>query len=155
MRETSAYNKRLYVLREMGFKSYAEYLENPLWKSIRREELDKNPFCKVCESRSNEVHHRSYSRMVMKGIDRNQLVSLCSECHRSIEYGDNGKKLSLHQANAKLDRKLNKRHSTSFGKRHPENVIPMKPKRVTSKTRFLPTLEGDRMNYRHMTMHNV
>lgn len=98
------YRRRDLALRELGFSSYSEYLGSPLWKDIRRRTLDRDGCrCVACGGPALQVHHRSYSKAVLLGFDLAFLVSICGECHRGIEVSRSGKKLTLADANARLN----------------------------------------------------
>lgn len=78
-----------------------DYLQSEKWRSIRRRVLDRDELCRMCGSVATTVHHLSYSPRVLDGLDDAQLVSLCADCHRHIEF-DGERKLTLSEANARL-----------------------------------------------------
>jgi hypothetical protein len=69
------------------------YLRSPLWRDTIRPRIlqrDQNR-CRHCGSETNiEVHHRAYTSSVMKGQDDDLLISLCANCHRRVEFDENG-----------------------------------------------------------------
>lgn len=82
-------------LKELGFFSYRRYMRSNLWRSIRRRKIKQDgPFCAACSCIGEDVHHRSYSRAVLRGDDLSQLILLCRACHRSIEFDEKGEKRS-------------------------------------------------------------
>lgn len=115
-RET--YALRDYELQRLGFASYYEYLASDLWFAIRLVVYERDRYrCKLptCTGKSKkvQVHHLSYSRETLLGIDPGSLVTLCIDCHKVVEF--NGKqKLSLDDSRKKAVRlllKLKKRVS--------------------------------------------
>lgn len=93
-------------LRELGYRSYREYINSDDWKSISREKLAETPNCQRCGKKANQVHHTDYSFEVILGIDRTKLVSLCGACHRAIEFDTSGPKAGkrgLYSANSALE----------------------------------------------------
>lgn len=91
------------IIQRMGFRSYAEYLNSDLWKSIRRRAMKKAcRRCAVCKNDAFEVHHNSYAESVLVGFDISKLTCLCRTCHDLIEFDSNGNKRSLTMANTAL-----------------------------------------------------
>jgi hypothetical protein len=99
----NSYRKRDLVLRDLGFSGYAEYLSSPLWESIRSRVLDRDEHsCVRCGSRAWQVHHSSYSSMVLLGEDLVGLHSVCRECHELAEFLPSGSKATMEEANERL-----------------------------------------------------
>jgi len=93
-----AYETRDETLRGMGFSSYDEYRESRLWAWIRRQALRRDKKrCRICRGRAEEVHHNSYRLAVLQGRSLGDLFSLCSECHRRVEF-EGGRKRSFEEA---------------------------------------------------------
>lgn len=95
--------------RPRGIRShtqYERYLQSPFWRQIRKRILSRdNKTCAICRKEANVVHHKSYSKEVMDGINDSELISLCTGCHERIEFNivdGNKKKNSLTEANEKL-----------------------------------------------------
>lgn len=99
--EYQQYFDRNARLSELGYRSYAEYLQSDDWKKIRNEVLEQTPTCVACANVACQVHHLNYSNRVLLGIAREYLVSICRGCHEAIEI-DNGEKRSLPAANTIL-----------------------------------------------------
>ena len=100
------YNARDSRLRRMGFASYYDYLDSPLWRSIRQEVFAKHKgVCYACKSRAQVIHHRNYRQEVLAGKDLNaeDVVPVCRLCHRIAEVLDSGDKLCIEDANRRLD----------------------------------------------------
>jgi hypothetical protein len=97
-----AYSERNEVLRNMGFKSYTEYLDSNRWKSIRSKVLGGNPNCCKCDAIATQVHHSRYTNANLVGISLEYLHAVCRDCHEHAEFDQNKKKLSLKQANIRL-----------------------------------------------------
>jgi 5-methylcytosine-specific restriction protein A len=70
-------------LQALGFKSYSEYLNNPIWKSKRDFYIKRHPFCEKCKKvNSVLVHHLHYNNVGNEsGRD---LMALCKKCHNKI-----------------------------------------------------------------------
>lgn len=70
--------------RERRRAVYSAYLKTPHWRALRREILARdNHRCRECKSTEHvEVHHLAYERL---GHERGEdLVTLCSRCHRTV-----------------------------------------------------------------------
>lgn len=101
------YKARDRVLATMGFASYSAYLESDLWKRIRSKILSESKnCCKSCRGMANQVHHVSYARDVLEGRDLQKLVPICENCHRGIEFNQDGTKRTHKQANEDLFKRL-------------------------------------------------
>ena len=65
----------------LGFKTYSDYLQNPIWISKRDLFLSQNPKC-ICGKKAFLVHHKHYKTVGSEsGKD---LISLCYDCHKKI-----------------------------------------------------------------------
>ena len=98
------YDRRNAILAEMGFVSYKEYLASDLWKKIRRTVLCDGNACLVCGKRANQVHHTKYTLANLSGESLEGMVPICRECHQNIEFNRKQQKVSLFNANRKLDK---------------------------------------------------
>jgi hypothetical protein len=79
------------ILELLGYSSYENYLSRVLWKRIKQRVLERDDAtCRRCKGKATLVHHRSYSRDVLEGLDDSQLVSICEGCHHVVEFYDNG-----------------------------------------------------------------
>ncbi len=74
-------------LRAMGFPSYADYLQSPLWASIRaRVVADAGGVCSGCGAdKGVQVHHRAYDPATLKGEQLHAMSALCFRCHSRME----------------------------------------------------------------------
>lgn len=98
-----AYNKRNETLRDLGFDSYADYLNSGRYRRIKTIVMVKACKCCVaCKKQANQIHHTSYDRDVLIGRDITKCLAICGECHENIEFDKNGTKLPLIAANRKL-----------------------------------------------------
>lgn len=108
------YIRRNKILKRIGYQSYKQYLESDLWKKIRQSVMDayKNT-CVICKRRATQAHHVEYSYPSLIGKSPWYLVALCENCHKSIEFFQNGDKASLAMVNAKLkhDQTIFRRHT--------------------------------------------
>lgn len=98
-----AYKDRDILLLELGFRSYTDYLNSSLWMGIRHRCFKTMPNCCICSQETEVIHHRRYDRDILLGKSAAGLIPLCHTCHDVIEL-DGRKKLSLEEANTKLDR---------------------------------------------------
>ncbi len=90
-------------LKELGFSSYSDYLESPMWKAIQVRALERaKGKCACCGDRATQVHHRAYDVATMRGAVPKNLVALCRVCHRAIEFGKTNK-LGTETANERLE----------------------------------------------------
>jgi hypothetical protein len=96
------YTRRDALLKELGFASYAEYLQSDLWARIRRRVLGRyRSKCQACGGPASEVHHKHYSLKVLSGKHIIGLKAICRECHARIEFAD-GMKTALPVANRRM-----------------------------------------------------
>lgn len=74
------------LLRELGFRSYAEYLASPLWRSIRQRVYEaKGRVCLACEINiAEDIHHDRYDRDTLMGRSLKHLRPLCRHCHEIV-----------------------------------------------------------------------
>lgn len=81
LRKVRKQNKRL--RRQVGSKSYQDYLESPHWQHLRRMYITSKSQCCGCNSKKNLVlHHIYYSRL---GDERTgDLAILCASCHDKL-----------------------------------------------------------------------
>lgn len=91
-------SKGIHSLQEMD---YSNYLRSRLWEKIRLWVLDRDKHtCQVCLSRKKsslskfDVHHRNYDLPALEGRNCNALVTLCRQCHKKIEYHEDGERRS-------------------------------------------------------------
>jgi len=97
------YAKRNNRLRAMGYASYQEYLNSPLWKSIRSRVLERDKgLCIACGNRASVAHHGNYSHAALSGRSIQGIYSLCNRCHEFIEFDKDGRKLHLRETHRKL-----------------------------------------------------
>lgn len=108
----ATYAKRDELLLRLGFASYADYLTSVLWAEIREAVLDRdNRQCRICDRKARAVHHIDYSEATMIGDSLESLVSVCHNCHKKIEFNEEGKKHTLFQARKMYHRLCNKTFS--------------------------------------------
>ena len=65
------------------WKEYREHLKSPEWDAIRKQAMSRDGhLCQDCGRQvATEVHHLSYDNVGEESPE--ELVSLCSECHRN------------------------------------------------------------------------
>jgi 5-methylcytosine-specific restriction endonuclease McrA len=71
-------------LHNSTYYKYVTHLQSDYWRNIRRKALERdNEICQECmQAKATEVHHLTYRNMGNEPLE--DLVSLCSRCHRSI-----------------------------------------------------------------------
>lgn len=94
------YSKRNDTCKKIGFKSYAAYLDSPLWKSIRKRVFSfKGGDCVSCGGKANQIHHSEYTYENLSGKTFDGLYPVCGDCHHSAEFSNDGDKRSIDEAN--------------------------------------------------------
>jgi hypothetical protein len=95
-----AYKARDKALKELGFKTYREYLLSDLWKSIRNARLAMGDSCSCCDGKAEVVHHDTYYKKLLMGDEQSikkDLYPLCNSCHYRVEF-DGARKRSCGEA---------------------------------------------------------
>jgi 5-methylcytosine-specific restriction endonuclease McrA len=106
VRDWFEYKIRAESLTKLGFSSYQAYLNSDLWNGIRNAIMDRDSrTCGICRQTANHVHHFSYTRPVLLGLELDQLVSLCAQCHRRLEFTINGYKRTPTETRIQFDRR--------------------------------------------------
>lgn len=92
-----SYETRNSILSDMGFGSYADYLNSDLWSGIRRLIwARRGSICVLCRSNNaSELHHNSYNRDDLDGTVLFHIHPICNRCHKKIEFDSNGCKRSF------------------------------------------------------------
>ena len=104
------------MLKELGFDSYAEYLDSDLWRSIReRVFYEKGRRCTCCSKMASQVHHAEYTDENLAGDNLDELFPVCGECHRKTHF-KRGKFRSQRASKQSLNRRKNSNRGKS--KRH-------------------------------------
>lgn len=107
-----SYTQRNALLPQLGFPTYADYLNSELWAEIRDAILDRDKrYCKMCGRRAFVVHHIDYAETMLLGESLDSLVSLCHSCHQDIEFTKEGRKRTLLQAMGFYHKRLKKQSS--------------------------------------------
>ena len=87
------YEQRNILLRELGYPTYALYLQSQLWSFIRHHAYRiHGSCCRLCPRRATTIHHLSYTRDVLLGNDLSLLAPLCHRCHNQVEFGGKHKR---------------------------------------------------------------
>jgi hypothetical protein len=74
---------------------YDRYLRSAHWKRIRQRIMKRDGhLCVCCDGRASEIHHLTYEIKVLDGEDDTKLAAICKECHRQLEFNNDGKKRS-------------------------------------------------------------
>lgn len=135
----NSYEQRDKILLDMGFTSYAEYLESKLWARIRRRVYKVCQKC-PCGKDATEIHHRSYKRQFLQGRGKifQFLTPVCRECHEHIEF-DGERKTSLDEANSRLDKIREKAEAKKIRMPPQTRTKPKKKKHIKKKRHFRKT----------------
>lgn len=97
--DNSTYSNRDKNLRSMGFKSYGDYLNSPLWRMIRAGAYKKyDNRCFLCRKPAECIHHTSYSRKTLEGYAQRFLYPLCHEHHDLVEMDENKQKRGIDES---------------------------------------------------------
>jgi 5-methylcytosine-specific restriction endonuclease McrA len=101
---SETWQRRSKRLKELGYNSYAEFLESDYWAGVKAKARRRKHFrvCKMCGSTKNiNLHHRSYKQLgqVHELIN---IVALCQECHKSIHDVAAGSAVSVRIATRKI-----------------------------------------------------
>lgn len=116
----NSYKDRNVLLLELGYKTYYDYLQSDLWKTIRtRVYTTKGDKCTLCPTKASFIHHRAYSKNVLLGKDIKPLVPICSDCHQKVEFKKTGKKRKLDEVQVRFD---NLKVGIKRGKKSPKKV---------------------------------
>lgn len=78
----NAYVERDLNVGLLGFASYADYLDSPLWASIRAKVTGA---CVRCGKERRQVHHAAYDLETLKGERFDTLIPACQGCHDRAE----------------------------------------------------------------------
>jgi len=112
-RRRDEYGGRNRLLQQLGWTSYREYLDSPLWEKIRSRVLARGS-CVLCGRPPSQVHHLRYTKDALRGRDDSQLVAICRGCHFTIEFRQRDReKLSPRQVRAKLNGLITKRRKAT------------------------------------------
>jgi hypothetical protein len=83
---------RKQILKDIGFKSYQQYLSSPLWKTIRKHIWKRDcGICRACPNKAKCIHHMSYSNYTFQGMAPHLLVCLCDKHHKQVHKIPEGK----------------------------------------------------------------
>jgi hypothetical protein len=100
-------------IRAMGFTTYEDYLNSPLWEKIRGAVLLRDNYrCWCCHKAAAQVVHlRNWNRSTLKGEDLLFVVSLCKSCENMALFNEDGSKT---ENPSRVDQKLTKRTRQLF-----------------------------------------
>lgn len=98
----SPYKERDRYLVTLGFKSYRDYLDSNLWKSIRLRVMQRDGNkCQCCQGPAVQVHNKRYGLGQLNGMTLDEMVAICIDCHQAIEFTGE-RKNSLKETNERL-----------------------------------------------------
>lgn len=81
-------------------RKWQKFYSNKLWKQLREQKLNDQPICEICLmsgiiTPATETHHTvAFSRGETEEeqwklfLDYNNLMSICTQCHRQIHYNN-------------------------------------------------------------------
>lgn len=96
------YQLRDFILKQIGYSSYREYLSSERWKKIRLRVLRKDNFvCRSCGCHATQVHHSRYDKRVLLGQSLRGLWSSCAACHAEGEF-DGDRKTTTAECNERM-----------------------------------------------------
>lgn len=96
------YRVRSRALKKLGFATYQQYLQSPLWAEIRERVLRRSGWkCFACKGVATQVHHKKYTIRTLSGAETRTLAAICRPCHQLIEF-DGEQKVDLRKANWRL-----------------------------------------------------
>ena len=122
------FKKRNRRLARMGFKSYHQYLQSDLWRSIRVRVMAKyKGLCMICKEPATEVHHQSYGNRILRGRSLAGLRALCSECHHEHEFEED-KKLPFNEVTQIVAESIRGRRGVKGVRREKPKPERQKPK---------------------------
>lgn len=102
------YEERDFLLKDLGYSNYNDYLKSPLWQKIKHKLLSKQSKCKVCFNQATVLHHIKYNKETLLGETLEHLIPLCKFCHHYIEFDNKNNKETLNKTNNKLSQILKK-----------------------------------------------
>ena len=81
------------VYNEKNHKSYRDYLKSNEWKTIARKVRKRDKYkCVLCNNISNlQVHHTTYDNIFKETNHLEDLITVCSNCHKKIHNIKEGK----------------------------------------------------------------
>lgn len=62
--------------------AYSQYLKTPHWKSLRKQVIERDRCCIICQKRGENVHHMVYRKLL--NVTPDDLVFLCQSCHTNV-----------------------------------------------------------------------
>lgn len=79
------YRARSRRLREMGVRTYKEYLKTPEWRAFKRRIAEDGRIewsrCRICDTEDGLIiHHKTYKRLGRR-FEPGDFVALCRPCH--------------------------------------------------------------------------
>lgn len=90
------YPRRSNLLKHFRIETYRDYLRSELWTAVRSLAINRDDRrCSFCRGRASQVHHRSYDISTLSGAKIDRLYSTCDDCHRGLEFDEDGYKLSF------------------------------------------------------------
>lgn len=90
-------------LAAMGYGSFDEYLQSPLFGGIRGSLLASESQCGCCPSPASVVHFYSYRKKDLDGSDLGRLFAVCEACEEKSKVRESdGQPLTTAQADSKL-----------------------------------------------------
>jgi hypothetical protein len=80
--------------------------------------MEATPLCEACGSTGQCVHHLDYSKLSLLGKKPWKLVVLCNDCHKRIEFKEDGSKRNFKGVIDRTKTILIRRGRWDFHKKH-------------------------------------
>lgn len=85
--DAGAYRSQMMILvvrlKELGFKTYADYLASDHWSRFRSSFFSRHqPLCPCNKQPATDLHHRNYNRLGREY--RRDCIPVCRDCHTRI-----------------------------------------------------------------------
>jgi len=111
------FNKSIYIYRkdnlnDLGYESYSDYLKSEEWQKYKQRYLSGQK-CICCKLPAYTFHHKQYSKGALNlepNSVRVNLVPICKSCHYTIEFNDNGIKITSRNEIQKRLRDLQRKY---------------------------------------------
>lgn len=125
-------------LSNLGFRTYAEYLESEHWKQFKQRyvQSDQPQRCRCCGLAKYELHHVTYKRLGQERLT--DVIPLCRECHdkvhetlRTTRRGVEESTWAIHQICLKEGRPVGKLVRDLL-------VVPVPKKRKNKEEKYVP-----------------
>lgn len=120
------YERRSFLLRSMGYKSYKEYLKSNRWKRVCSISFQNNKKCSLCESCDQLIpHHILYTEDNLSGRNTSWIVVICTKCHELIHDIEKSAKINPLKATLIFIESIYPNKPCLWIKQKRESLLPM------------------------------